>query len=120
MPPQQSAALPLYRQEERFAHAGFRIDRGTLCRWMEELGLTVGATVVHAMREEALRTAFCIATDATGVLVQPIRGGDKQRAEADERTLHAIARARRRWWIWLLADSVVFVFALALTLVVAK
>jgi hypothetical protein len=71
--------LPLYRQEERFAHAGFRIDRGTLCRWMEELGLTVGATVVHAMREEALRTAFCIATDATGILVQPIRSGDKQR-----------------------------------------
>jgi hypothetical protein len=71
--------LPLYRQEERFAHAGLRIDRGTLCRWMEELGLTVGATVVHAMREEAMRTAFCIATDATGVLVQPIRGGDKQR-----------------------------------------
>ena len=71
--------LPLYRQEERFAHAGFRIDRGTLSRWMQELGLTVGATVVHAMRDEALRTAFCIATDATGVLVQPIRGGDKQR-----------------------------------------
>lgn len=71
--------LPLHRQEERFAHAGFRIGRGTLSRWMEELGLTVGATVVHAMREEALRTAFCIATDATGVLVQPIRGGDKQR-----------------------------------------
>jgi hypothetical protein len=46
---------------------------------MEDLGLTVGATVVHAMREEALRIAFCIATDATGVLVQPIRGGDKQR-----------------------------------------
>jgi transposase len=71
--------LPLYRQEERFANAGFRIDRGTLSRWLETLGLTVGATVVHAMREEALRSAFCIATDATGVLVQPIRGGDKQR-----------------------------------------
>ena len=71
--------LPLYRQEERFANAGFRIDRGTLCRWMEDLGLTVGATVVHAMRDDALRTAFCIATDATGILVQPIRSGDKQR-----------------------------------------
>jgi len=71
--------LPLYRQEERFAHAGFRIDRGTLSRWLQELGLTVGATVVHAMRDEALRTAFCIATDATGVLVQPIRGGDQPR-----------------------------------------
>lgn len=71
--------LPLYRQEERFAAAGFRIDRGTLCRWMQDLGLTVGSSVVHAMRDEAMRTAFCIATDATGVLVQPIRGGDKQR-----------------------------------------
>jgi len=71
--------LPLYRQEERFAHAGFRIDRGTLCRWMEELGSSVGAAVVQAMRAEALRTAFCIATDATGVLVQPIRDKDQPR-----------------------------------------
>jgi transposase len=71
--------LPLYRQEERFGYAGFRIDRGTLCRWLEELGATVGATVVEAMRVEAMRTAFCIATDATGILIQPIREADKQR-----------------------------------------
>ena len=31
----------------------------------------MGATVVAAMREEALFSAFCIATDATGVAVQP-------------------------------------------------
>jgi hypothetical protein len=31
------------------------------------------------MRADALAHAFCIATDATGVLVQPIRTGDKQR-----------------------------------------
>lgn len=70
--------LPLYRLEEIFAKAGFRIDRGTMSRWLEQLGGTVGATVVEAMRQEALRTAFCIATDATGILIQPIREGDKQ------------------------------------------
>lgn len=71
--------LPLYRLEEIFARAGFRIDRGTMSRWLEQLGGTVGATVVEAMRQEALRTAFCIATDATGILIQPIREGDQQR-----------------------------------------
>jgi hypothetical protein len=35
--------------------------------------------VVHAARKEALATAFCIATDATGVLVQPIRTHEKVR-----------------------------------------
>jgi len=70
--------LPLYRQEERSAHLGFRINRGSMSRWIEEVGMTTGATVVHAMREEALRSAFCIATDATGILVQPIRDGNNQ------------------------------------------
>ena len=72
--------LPLYRQEERSARLGFRIDRGTMSRWIESVGATAGATVVHAMRDEALRTAFCISTDATGILIQPIKEkGDLQR-----------------------------------------
>jgi transposase len=71
--------LPLHRQEDRFARLGCRVDRGTMSRWLEEIGATCGATVVEAMRAEALRSAFCIATDATGVLVQPIRGGDQPR-----------------------------------------
>jgi transposase len=71
--------LPLHRQEDRFARLGARIDRGTMCRWLEELGMTVGATVVTAMRADALANAFCIATDATGVLVQPVPGGDQVR-----------------------------------------
>jgi len=71
--------LPLHRQEDRFARLGARIDRGTMSRWLEELGGTVGATVVTAMRDDALAHAFCIATDATGVLVQPIPSADKQR-----------------------------------------
>jgi transposase len=66
--------LPLHRQEDRFARDGLRIDRGTMCRWMEDFGATAGATVIAAARAEALATAFCIATDATGVLVQPLRG----------------------------------------------
>jgi transposase len=70
--------LPLHRQEDRFARLGARIDRGTMCRWLEELGSAVGSTVVTAMRDDALAHAFCIATDATGVLVQPIPTADKQ------------------------------------------
>jgi hypothetical protein len=71
--------LPLNRQEDRHARLGVPIDRGTMCRWLEEAGAIVGATIVEAMRREALRTAFCIATDATGVLVQPTPRADKQR-----------------------------------------
>jgi transposase len=70
--------LPLHRQEDRFARLGVPIDRGTMCRWLEEVGATVGATIVEAMRREALATAHCIATDATGVLVQPAPRPDKQ------------------------------------------
>jgi transposase len=62
--------LPLYRQEERFAREGVTLDRGTMCRWAEDCGMTAGC-VVLAMRKEAFETAFCIATDATGVAVQP-------------------------------------------------
>lgn len=62
--------LPLYRQEEEFADLGVSLDRGTMSRWLEELGGTLGATVLHAMRVEALATAMCLSTDATGILVQ--------------------------------------------------
>jgi transposase len=71
--------MPLHRQEDRAARIGTPLDRGTMSRWLEDVGGTVGATVVAAMRDEALRTAFCISTDATGILVQPIRGGDQPR-----------------------------------------
>ncbi len=70
--------LPLHRQEDRFARLGVPIDRGTMCRWLEDAGATVGATIVEAMRREALATAHCIATDATGVLVQPSPRPDQQ------------------------------------------
>nr|WP_240358926.1 IS66 family transposase [Myxococcus vastator] len=63
--------LPLFRLEQRLARDGVAVDRGTMARWLEDMGATLGTTVVAAMREEALATAFCIATDATGVAVQP-------------------------------------------------
>jgi transposase len=69
--------LPLFRLEQRLARDGVPIDRGTICRWMEHLGATFGATVIEAMRREALRTAFCISTDATGIAVQPARSEDR-------------------------------------------
>ncbi|HEY1585481.1 MAG TPA: IS66 family transposase, partial [Polyangia bacterium] len=71
--------LPFNRIEERFARDGVSVDRGTMCRWAEDAGATVGATVIAAARAEAWRTAFCIATDATGVAVQPLRRPDKKR-----------------------------------------
>ena len=71
--------LPLYRQEDRFARQGVRIDRGSMSRWLEELGAIMGSSVVHAMRADALAHAFCLATDATGVLVQPLRDGNAVR-----------------------------------------
>ena len=71
--------LPLFRQEQRFAAEGLPIDRGSLSRWHDELGGAFGATLVHAMRDDAMKTAFCIATDATGIAVQPIRTHERKR-----------------------------------------
>lgn len=63
-------AMPLYRQEERFEQEGVPLDRGTMSRWMNLLGGTLGATVLHAMKDEAMRTALCLSTDATQILVR--------------------------------------------------
>lgn len=71
--------LPLNRIEKRSARDGFPLDRGTMSRWLEDAGATAGATVIAAAREEAWRTAFCIATDATGIPVQPEPRDDGQR-----------------------------------------
>ena len=63
-------AMPLFRQEERFALAGAPVDRSVMSRWLEQLGATLGATVLRVMRDEAFRTAMCLSTDATGILIQ--------------------------------------------------
>lgn len=71
--------LPFHRQEDRFARLGVPLDRGTMCRYAEHAGATAGATVIAAMRQDAMRTALCISTDATGVLVQPLPDTQKRR-----------------------------------------
>jgi transposase len=63
--------LPLYRIEQMFERWGFSLDRGTMSRWLEQLGATLGATVIEAAKRDALATAFCMMTDATGFAVQP-------------------------------------------------
>jgi len=71
--------VPLYRLEDRYSREGAPIDRGTMCRWLEDAGATAGSTVIEAARKEAFAKAFCLATDATGVLVQPIPREDGKR-----------------------------------------
>ena len=71
--------LPLYRLESRYSREGAPIDRGTMCRWLEDAGATAGSTVIEAAKKEAFRSAFCLSTDATGVAVQPISTGEKKR-----------------------------------------
>ena len=63
--------LPLARLERDFRHGKVPVDRGTMCRWMEEAGGLFGATVVEAMRKDALANAFCISTEATRIAIQP-------------------------------------------------
>lgn len=70
--------MPLFRIEDAFRRDGCPVDRGTMCRWIEDAGATCGATIVNAARQDAL-SAFCIATDATGIAVQPIRTHEKTR-----------------------------------------
>ncbi len=71
--------LPYHRQENMLARVNTPLDRGTMTRWQEELGALVGSTIVEAARRHFLANAFAIATDATGVLVQPVANHDQTR-----------------------------------------
>jgi transposase len=62
--------LPFHRLEQQFAREGFPLDRGTMGRYAEDIGAVLGF-IVEAAREEAIATAFCLSTDATGVSIQP-------------------------------------------------
>jgi len=71
--------VPFHRYEQQTAREGFKIDRSIMCRYAEHVGATFGC-VVEAARKEAIATAFCLATDATGVAVQPTRLEGKRQA----------------------------------------
>jgi transposase len=68
--------VPHYRLEQDLADQGVALDRGTMSRYVEHAGNTLGATVVHAMWQDALANAQVISTDATGALIQPAKRKD--------------------------------------------
>lgn len=68
--------VPHYRLEQDLAHQGVPLDRGTMSRYVEHAGNVLGATIVHAMWEDALSHAQVISTDATGALIQPAKTKD--------------------------------------------
>lgn len=70
--------LPFHRQARMFEAAGFALDDGTMCRYAEHLGATLGC-IVDAMAKQARATAFCLSTDATGVCIQPEPLASRQR-----------------------------------------
>ncbi len=70
--------VPFYRYEQRCAAEGFPLDRGTMCRYAEHVGATLGC-IVEAARAEAIATAVCLSTDATGIAIQPTPLGDGKR-----------------------------------------
>ncbi len=102
--------LPLHRQEDRFKRLGLPIDRGTMSRWLEHAGATVGATVVHAMHADAMLHAFCILTDATGVMVQPLR--DEHKGDKPRRSLQRKSCRRGHFFVQIAdGDHVFFEYA---------
>jgi transposase len=90
--------LPFWRVADRCARDGLPLDRGTMCRWAEDAGATFKVTIVEAMRQEALRQAFCIAADATGIPVQPERQPGQPRQAC--RRGHYFAMIADRDHIW--------------------
>jgi transposase len=74
-----SLGVPHYRLEQHLAGQGVELDRGLMCRYVEEAGSTCGATVVHAMWQDALDSASVISTDATSALIQPEKSSNGQR-----------------------------------------
>jgi transposase len=71
--------VPFHRYEQQTALEGFKIDRSMMCRYAEHVGATLGC-IVEAARKEAIATAFCLSTDATGVAIQPTRLEGKRQA----------------------------------------
>jgi len=63
--------VPCYRLEQHLESQGERLDRGTMCRNLEEVGSVLGATIVHAMMRDAIEHCGVLSTDATGAAIQP-------------------------------------------------
>ena len=70
--------MPFHRVCAELQAEGLSVDDSTMCRYAEHVGATLGC-IVEACAKEALATAFCLSTDATGVAIQPTRLPDRQR-----------------------------------------
>jgi transposase len=62
--------IPFHRLAAMFRTQGVSVDDGTMGRYAEHVGATLGC-IVEAMAQDARSTAFCLSTDATGVSIQP-------------------------------------------------
>jgi transposase len=73
-----SLGVPHYRLEQHLQDQGVELGRGTMCRYVEEAGNALGATIVHAMWQDGLENGCVISTDATSALVQPLKSQGAQ------------------------------------------
>lgn len=71
--------VPCYRLEQSLETEEESLDRGTMCRYLEDLGSTLGATIVNAMFEDARMNCHVLSTDATGAAIQPEPSPDGRR-----------------------------------------
>jgi transposase len=74
-----SLGVPHYRLEQHLEDQGVELGRGTMCRYVEEAGNALGATIVHAMWQDALANGSVISTDATSAMIQPVKSQDSKR-----------------------------------------
>jgi transposase len=70
--------MPFHRLALELESQGLDLDDSTMCRYAEHVGATFGC-IVDACAKEAMQTAFCLSTDATGVAIQPARIPDGKR-----------------------------------------
>ncbi|MBL9025072.1 MAG: transposase, partial [Myxococcales bacterium] len=71
--------VPCYRLEQSLETEEESLDSGTMCRYLEELGATLGATIVEAMFADARDNCHVLSTDATGAAIQPEPSADGRR-----------------------------------------
>ena len=71
--------VPHHRFEQHQKSQLCQIDRSTMCRYSEEAGNALGATIVAAMWKDATSNASVISTDATSAMIQPAKDATGQR-----------------------------------------
>lgn len=71
--------VPCYRLEQSLIAEEESLDRGTMSRYLEDLGATLASTVVEAMVIDARDNCHVLSTDATGAAIQPEAAPDGRR-----------------------------------------